>query len=35
MNGFVLALVGFVLIHVGVAATGLRAALVRTMGEGL
>jgi uncharacterized membrane protein len=34
MSGFVLALVGFVLIHVGVAATGLRAALIGRIGEG-
>jgi uncharacterized membrane protein len=33
MNAFAWALAGFVLIHVGVSATGLRAALVRTMGE--
>lgn len=34
MNGFVWALVGFVLIHVGISATGLRAALVGRIGEG-
>ncbi|MGE0741520.1 MAG: NnrU family protein [Hyphomonadaceae bacterium] len=34
MNGFVLALAGFALIHVGVSATGLRAALVGRIGEG-
>jgi len=34
MNEFAWALAGFVLIHVGVSATGLRAALVRTIGEG-
>lgn len=34
MNTFAWALAGFVLIHIGVSATGLRAALVRTIGEG-
>ncbi len=34
MNGFAWALAGFVLIHIGASATGLRAALVRTIGEG-
>jgi len=34
MDGFVWALAGFVLIHVGVSATGLRAALVGRIGEG-
>jgi uncharacterized membrane protein len=34
MNGFVWALAGFVLIHIGVSATGLRAALVGRIGEG-
>lgn len=34
MNDFAWALVGFVLIHVGVSATGLRAIVVRTIGEG-
>jgi uncharacterized membrane protein len=34
MNGFAWALAGFVLIHVGVSATGLRAALVKRIGEG-
>ncbi|MGE0664465.1 MAG: NnrU family protein [Hyphomonadaceae bacterium] len=34
MNAFALALVGFVLIHVGVSATGVRTALVRRIGEG-
>lgn len=33
MNGFVWALVGFVLIHVGLSATGLRAAVVGRIGE--
>ncbi len=33
MNSFAIALVGFVLIHVGVAATGLRTALVSRIGE--
>jgi uncharacterized membrane protein len=33
MNEFAWALAGFVLIHVGISATGLRAALVRTIGE--
>jgi uncharacterized membrane protein len=33
MNAFAWALAGFVLIHVGVSATGLRGALVRTIGE--
>ena len=33
MNAFAWALAGFVLLHVGVSATGLRAALVRTIGE--
>ncbi|MBL8546734.1 MAG: hypothetical protein JNL81_09720 [Hyphomonadaceae bacterium] len=33
MNLFAWALAGFVLIHIGVSATGLRAALVRGMGE--
>lgn len=35
MNAFSLSLALFVLIHVGVAATGLRAALVARLGEGL
>lgn len=34
MNGFVWALVGFVLIHIGLSATGLRARLVAAIGEG-
>ncbi len=34
MNGFAWALVAFVLMHVGIAATGARAALVRAIGEG-
>lgn len=34
MNTFTWALVGFVLLHVGVSATGLRTALVRRIGEG-
>jgi len=34
MNAFAWGLAGFVLIHVGVSATGLRAALVRKIGEG-
>ncbi|MGD9967293.1 MAG: NnrU family protein [Hyphomonadaceae bacterium] len=34
MNAFVWALAAFVLIHVGIAATGVRAALVRGIGEG-
>ena len=34
MNGFAWALAGFVLIHVGISATGLRAALVGAIGEG-
>lgn len=34
MNAFAWALAGFVLIHIGVSATGLRAALVRRIGEG-
>jgi uncharacterized membrane protein len=34
MNSFVWALGGFALIHVGVSATGLRAAIVRRIGEG-
>lgn len=34
MSGFVWALIGFVLIHVGVSATGLRNALVGRIGEG-
>ncbi len=34
MNGFAWALAGFVLIHIGVSATGLRSALVRRIGEG-
>ncbi len=34
MGGFTLALAGFVLLHVGVAATGARVALVRGIGEG-
>jgi uncharacterized membrane protein len=34
MNAFVWALAGFVLIHIGVAATGLRTALVGRIGEG-
>jgi len=34
MTGFTLALTGFVLLHIGVAATGLRAALVSRIGEG-
>jgi len=33
MGGFVWALVGFVAIHVGISATGLRASLVRSFGE--
>jgi uncharacterized membrane protein len=35
MGAFIAALAAFVALHVGVSATGLRAALVRTMGEGL
>ncbi len=35
MGAFTWALAAFVLLHVGVSATGLRANLVRTMGEGL
>lgn len=35
MNTFAWALAGFVLLHIGVSATGLRAALVRRIGEGL
>jgi uncharacterized membrane protein len=34
MPGFVWALGGFVLLHVGISATGMRAALVRRLGEG-
>jgi uncharacterized membrane protein len=34
MSEFSLALLGFVLLHVGVSATGLRAVLVKTIGEG-
>lgn len=34
MGAFTLALAGFVLIHVGISATGARAALVRRIGEG-
>lgn len=34
MNAFAWALAGFVLLHVGISATGLRAALVRALGEG-
>lgn len=34
MNGFAWALAAFVLIHIGVSATGLRAALVKRIGEG-
>jgi uncharacterized membrane protein len=34
MNGFVWALAGFVLIHVGLSATGLRAAVAGRIGEG-
>jgi uncharacterized membrane protein len=34
MNAFAWALAGFVLIHIGVSATGLRAVLVRRIGEG-
>ena len=34
MNGFVLALAGFVALHIGVSATGLRARLVARMGAG-
>ncbi|HET9231425.1 MAG TPA: NnrU family protein [Vitreimonas sp.] len=34
MNEFAWALAAFVLIHVGISATGLRAVLVRTIGEG-
>jgi len=34
MNQFAWALAAFVLIHVGISATGLRAALVRRIGEG-
>jgi uncharacterized membrane protein len=34
MDQFAWALVFFVLIHVGISATGLRAAIVRTIGEG-
>ena len=33
MNGFAAALAGFVLIHVGVSATGLRSAIVSKIGE--
>lgn len=33
MGGFAWALAGFVIIHIGVSATGLRAALVRMIGE--
>jgi len=35
MNGFAWALAGFVLIHVGISATGLRAAIVGRIGEGV
>ncbi len=35
MNGFAWALAGFVLIHIGISATGLRAALVGRIGEGV
>ena len=35
MGAFTWALAAFVLLHVGVSATGLRATLVRAMGEGL
>lgn len=35
MNGFAWALAAFVLLHIGVSATGLRTALVKRMGEGL
>lgn len=34
MNGFTAALAGFVLIHIGVSATGLRQAIVARIGEG-
>lgn len=34
MSGFTLALAAFVVLHVGVSATGLRASLVRRLGEG-
>jgi uncharacterized membrane protein len=34
MNGFVWALIGFVLIHSGISATGVRAAIVARVGEG-
>lgn len=34
MNAFVWSLAGFVLLHIGVSATGLRATLVRRIGEG-
>jgi uncharacterized membrane protein len=34
MNAFAWALVGFVLIHVGISATGVRATLVQRIGEG-
>lgn len=34
MNGFVWALTGFVLLHIGLSATGLRAAAVKAVGEG-
>jgi len=34
LNAFAWALAGFVLIHVGISATGIRAALVRGIGEG-
>lgn len=34
MDGFVWALAGFVLIHVGISATGLRGRLVKAIGEG-
>jgi uncharacterized membrane protein len=35
MNGFAFSLAAFVLLHVGVSATGLRARLAAAMGEGL
>lgn len=35
MNGFAWALAGFVLIHIGISGTGLRAAIVGRIGEGV
>lgn len=34
MNSFAWALIGFVLLHIGISATGLRAAIVSRIGEG-